>query len=165
MPANDALTRRAHAWPMPDPAIDQDPTLLLARTGLQLQAIIDQMQTVRIGNPALDTELGNLLDVIEHRVCLLGETVPRTPHARANWSTSLSDALGLLPHEYNFSVGKRDGVSWAWIQPNDRWQPQEHEARHDHPHGSGLVVAHGAALAMTCAVLILYSRRLPISAD
>nr|WP_321986575.1 hypothetical protein [uncultured Lichenicoccus sp.] len=81
-----------------------------------------------------------------------------------NWSTSLSDALALLPLTDDFSPGGRDGVSGAWIQPNNCWQPQEHEARHDHPHGSGIVVARSAALAMTCAVLVLYSRKWATSA-
>ncbi len=72
----------------------------------------------------------------------------------ARWSTDLDAALTLLPPDYNFSTGCRDGVCWAWIQPNDAWAPAEHEARHDHPGGSGLVTSHTAALAVICAAIL-----------
>ena len=66
--------------------------------------------------------------------------------------------MGLLPPNYNFSLGRRDGVCWAWIQPNDDWRPAEGEARHDHPGGSGLAVADTPVLAVACAAIRLHIR-------
>ena len=73
-------------------------------------------------------------------------------------STVLMDVMGLLPADYNFSIGRRDGVCWAWIQPNDDWRPSDGEARHDHPGGSGLVVADTPVLAVACAAIRLHIR-------
>jgi hypothetical protein len=81
-------------------------------------------------------------------VALLGRGTP--------WSNDLSQALHLLPTDCNFALGHRDGICWAWIQPNDDWEPGENESRHDHPDGSGLAVAYTAALALISAVLILH---------
>jgi hypothetical protein len=75
------------------------------------------------------------------------------------WSSDLSQALDLLPADCNFALGHRDGICWAWIQPNDDWEPGENESRHDHPDGSGLVVAYTAALALISAVLNLHGIR------
>jgi hypothetical protein len=55
-------------------------------------------------------------------------------------------------------LGLRDGVFWAWCQPNDDWETASGEARHDHPGGSSLIVAQTAALAMTCAALAMRLR-------
>ena len=79
---------------------------------------------------------------------------------RLRCTTDLNDALILLPPDCNFSLGCRDGVFWAWSQPNDGWEPAPGEARHDHPGGSGLVVAQTAALAVTCTALVMHLRRL-----
>ncbi len=68
------------------------------------------------------------------------------------------DVMGLLPANYNFSLGRRDGVCWAWIQPNDDWRPAEGESRHDHPGGSGLAVAETPVLAVACAAIRLHVR-------
>ncbi len=73
-------------------------------------------------------------------------------------STVLMDVMGLLPADYNFSLGRRDGVCWAWIQPNDDWRPADGEARHDHPGGSGLAVADTPVLAVACAAIRLHIR-------
>ncbi|TLU72454.1 hypothetical protein [Lichenicoccus roseus] len=133
-----------------------------ATNNLRLRSVIDEIQVARLGCPRLDAVVADILAELEQVAHPDIEYQRYTSPPFACWSTSLTDAIGLLPPSYNFSVGRRDSVSWAWIQPNDRWQPQEHEVRHDHPGGSGLVVAYTAALAMTCAVLILHSRRLII---
>ena len=127
---------------------------------MRLDAIIEQLQTAPCGSKRLDALLSGLLDDLQPLVCVDQGCAFCVRAIGSDWSTSLTDAIGLLPQHYNYSLGERDGVSWAWLQPNDRWQPQDHESRHDHPGGSGLVVAHSAALAITCAVMILHSRRL-----
>jgi hypothetical protein len=73
-------------------------------------------------------------------------------------TTDLNHALALLPSGCNFSLGLRDGVFWAWCQPNDDWETASGEARHDHPGGSSLIVAQTAALAVTCAALAMRLR-------
>jgi hypothetical protein len=79
----------------------------------------------------------------------------RAPAAR--WSEDLMALLRLVPPDHNYSMGRRDGVVWAWIQPNDDWTPGVHEMRHDHPRGSGLVVARTLPLAMAAAVVALHA--------
>ena len=71
------------------------------------------------------------------------------------WSEDLMALLQLVPRDHNYSLGERDGVVWAWIQPNDDWTPGDHEMRHDHPRGSGLIVASTLPLAMAAAVVAL----------
>lgn len=64
--------------------------------------------------------------------------------------------LRLIPSDHDFSLGRRDGVVWAWIQPRDGWVPAAHERRHDHPRGSGLIVAHTVPLAVAAATVTLH---------
>ena len=74
------------------------------------------------------------------------------------WSDDLMALLRLIPADHNFSLGVRDGVIWAWLQPNDGWEPADHEVRHDHPRGSGLIVAHTVPLALAAAMVTLRGR-------
>lgn len=71
------------------------------------------------------------------------------------WSQDFVALLDLVPADHDFSLGRRDGVLWAWIQPRDDWQPAANEARHDHPRGSGLVVAFTVQLALAAALVAL----------
>jgi hypothetical protein len=115
--------------------------------GPALVTALDRLQAAVRGGPDLDALLARALS---------GAPLPA---ARARWSTDLTATLELVPPDHNVSLGRRDGVCWAWIQPNDRWEPGAHEARHDHPRGSGLIVAHTAALALACAILVLRLRQ------
>jgi hypothetical protein len=103
------------------------------------RGVRDRLQVARHGGEALDALVRQALG----------------KHA-GRWTTDLTDAVSLVPQSFNFSVGRRDGVCWAWAQPNDDWEPGELQARHDHPGGSGLVVAHTPELAVTCAAVILF---------
>jgi hypothetical protein len=121
-------------------------------------AIVDRLQEAATGSQQLDALIGDAFKKLGE--CLAANDQPGPPHhSVARWSCELSAALDLLPEDYNFSIGKRDGICWAWIQPNDDWQPGELESRHDHPRGSGLVVGYTAALALTAAAIILYAKR------
>lgn len=124
------------------------------------------MQSARCGSAELDSLLGRLDSILA-----VAEGLAHGPHkaptpaaldrtAEPPCTTDLNDALILLPPDYNFSLGCRDGVFWAWAQPNDDWEPVPGEARHDHPGGSGLIVAQTAALAVTCTALVMHLRRL-----
>jgi hypothetical protein len=122
----------------------------------RLREAVDRLQVASHGSVELDA-------LIEATLATLSACIRPTRIAgfsagrRARWSSDLGETLTLLPDDYNFSVGQRDGICWAWIQPNDDWLPGEYEARHDHPRGSGLIVAYTAALAMTVATIILYT--------
>ena len=74
---------------------------------------------------------------------------------QASLSEDLSALVRLVPPDHNFSLGERDGVLWAWIQPNDTWVPGPYEMRHDHPRGSGLKVACTLQLALAAALVAL----------
>jgi hypothetical protein len=125
----------------------------------RLRAVVDRLQSANAGDATLDA-------LIEHCVQTLAtqldaRALARLPELRGSrWSSDLGAAISLLPTDDNFSVGQRDGICWAWIQPNDDWHPGEFEARHDHPAGSGLVVAYTAALALISATIMVYARRL-----
>jgi hypothetical protein len=121
-------------------------------------AIVDRLQEAADGSQQLDALIGHAFRRLGERFTRDGLAGP-PPLSAACWSRELSAALDLLPEDYNFSVGKRDGICWAWIQPNDDWQPGELESRHDHPQGSGLVVAYTAALALAAAAIMLYASR------
>ncbi|MEJ0047322.1 MAG: hypothetical protein WDN04_15320 [Rhodospirillales bacterium] len=124
-----------------------------------LRSLVDRMQMAPCGS----VELDNLLADAQSPVAATKAAAPAHPFAGrtiAHCSTDIDEALTLLPHGFNFSLGHRDGVCWAWIQPNDTWEPQAGQSRHDHPGGSGLVVAYTAALALTCAAVILRIRRM-----
>jgi len=135
-----------------------------------LRAVVDRLQYASDGDAELDALIEAafqaLYGALDTSAVSLGDNpFPGLPAARsAHWSTDLSAAIGLLSPAYNFSVGRRDGICWAWIQPNDDWQPGEFQARHDHPAGSGLIAAYTAALALMSAILLIYAARLE-SAD
>ncbi len=122
----------------------------------RLLDIVDGLQVARRGSVELDALIDEALGVatswLKPEIC--PGFAARQP---ARWSDNLGAALTVLPANYNFSLGQRDGICWAWIQPNDHWQPGLHESRHDHPGGSGLVVAYTAALALISAAITLYA--------
>jgi hypothetical protein len=121
----------------------------------RLRAVVDRLQCAAAGSAELDALIEDALGA------LADDPSPAPPTTRgARWSTDLSAAIGLLSADYNFSVGRRDGICWAWIQPNDDWQPGEFQARHDHPAGSGLIAAYTAALALMSAILLIHAARL-----
>ena len=127
-----------------------------AITGGQLRGLVDRLQMAPAGSDVLDALIDDALSNIRKAF----HNGPRGGFARMGgngWSNNLGAALAALPDNYNFSVGQRDGICWAWLQPNDDWQPGEFQSRHDHPGGSGLVVAYTAALALICAALLLYA--------
>ena len=114
------------------------------------------MEVARSGSFAFDAAIVNAfgdLPALGPGMADAGQLSPG-PHC----STVLMDVMGLLPVDYNFSIGRRDGVCWAWIQPNDDWRPGMGEARHDHPGGSGLAVADTPVLAVACAAIRLHIR-------
>jgi hypothetical protein len=83
-----------------------------------------------------------------------------TAEPSACWSEDVMASLRLIPSDHNYSIGRRDGVCWAWIQPNDDWTPIGTQYRHDHHLGSGLVVAYTMSLAsMAAAMIIIIARR------
>lgn len=118
----------------------------------RLRQILGRLRLARRGSPEIDAE-------IRAALAATWQSRPTEPNA-LSWSTNLGAALALLPYDHNFCVGRRDGVCWAWIQPNDAWEPAEHESRHDHPAGSGLMVAYTSALAFTSAAISLLARQL-----
>ena len=120
-----------------------------------LHGTLDRLQGASAGSPALD----GLIAASLQNDLIVRHAGPRVP-GRACWSSDLQAACALLPLDYDFSHGRRDGVCWAWLQPNDSWNPAFHESRHDHPGGSGLVVAATPALALACALVALHLRQL-----
>jgi hypothetical protein len=126
-----------------------------------LTAFLDLLQSAPAGSRTLDERIGCAL---AGRVEIPG-LYPRrasdeefAPAAQApRWSEDLAALLRLIPPEHNFSLGERDGVLWAWVQPNDNWTPAANEARHDHPRGSGLIVACTLPLAVAAALVVLHS--------
>jgi len=155
-PGGDGIACRPDVDRSQTPAPPQTGVIERARDGAATEAaalrtLVDRIQIARRGSAELDRQVDEAL---------------RKSHGSSwdmpfgRWSCDLDHAMALLPQSYNFSLGRRDGVCWAWTQPNDRWEPNEFEARHDHPAGSGLVVAHTAALAVACAAVILRLRRL-----
>ena len=141
-------------------AIARESTAHISRN---LRRVVDKLQIARAGGAELDALIDKSLGAIRrvYGPCLNGSF---PAHAAAGWSHNLAAALTALPENYNFSVGQRDGICWAWLQPNDDWQPGDFEARHDHPGGSGLVVAYTAALALIAAALLLYTGLLETNA-
>ena len=83
----------------------------------------------------------------------------------AHWSEDLTALLNLVPDDHDFSLGERDGVLWVWIQPRDEWRPGPDEVRHDHPRGSGLIVAQTLPLAVAAALVLLQHRAAPPTAS
>ena len=135
-----------------------------------LTMLLDLLQSAPEGSPALDARIETVLFRLAsdglgagdpHTRQALGDESASGPWASAvRWSEDLMAWLRLVPRDHNYSLGERDGVVWAWIQPNDDWTPGPHEMRHDHPGGSGLIVAHTLPLAMAAAVVAL--RALPL---
>src|SRR4051812_29567292 len=116
--------------------------------------LLDLLQTASTGSAALDARIGvALADWIANEP--QGEDGPGAPGAAKCWSEDLMALLRLVPRDHNFSLGERDGVLWAWIQPNDKWAPSANEMRHDHPRGSGLILARTLPLAVTAALVVL----------
>jgi hypothetical protein len=113
--------------------------------------LLNLLQSAPTGGRALDALIGAALSC--PGCAGLGSDL--TVH----WSEDLMALLQLVPRDHNYSLGERDGVVWAWIQPNDDWAPGAHEMRHDHPRGSGLIVACTLPLAMAAALVTL--RALP----
>jgi hypothetical protein len=130
---------------------------------VDLPELLERMQTAAGGNPELDARIDCLLrertclgmtDIRSFRWCdgegRSGEAAPAFA-----WSEDFAAVLSLMPEDFNFSTGQRDGVCWAWIQPNDEWMPGPEDMRHDHPRGSGLLTAYTVTLALMAAVLML----------
>ena len=121
-----------------------------------LQDLLEQLQVAGQGSLAFDAAIvdafGSLRGIGPRAID--GSRLRPGPHC----STVLVDVVELLPADYNFSLGRRDGVCWAWIQPNDGWRPGDGESRHDHPGGSGLAVAGTPVLAVACAAIRLHIR-------
>ncbi len=115
-----------------------------------LTTLLDLLQTVPHGTSTLDALIHDAL--ISPALNEPGNTSLPGP---ANLSEDLSALVRLVPSHYNFSLGERDGVLWAWIQPNDTWVPGPLEMRHDHPRGSGLKVASTLPLALAAALVAL----------
>jgi hypothetical protein len=109
--------------------------------------LLDLLQSAPTGGQALDA-------LIRAALCCRDCAVLGSDLA-VRWSEDLMALLQLVPRDHNYSLGERDGVVWAWIQPNDDWAPGDHEMRHDHPRGSGLIVASTLPLAMAAAVVAL----------
>jgi hypothetical protein len=134
----------------------------------QIADVLDMVQTAQAGNLELDARIdcalaGRIFVCMgtECRYywrsagpdCATGDAKPA-----ARWSQDVMASLRMIPSSHNYSVGRRDGVCWAWIQPNDAWDPAETEYRHDHPQGSGLLVAYTMSLALMSAAMILIQR-------
>jgi hypothetical protein len=113
--------------------------------------LLNLLQSAPAGSRALDALIGAALSC-PGRAGLGSDLEER-------WSEDLMALLQLVPRDHNCSLGERDGVVWAWIQPNDDWAPGDHEMRHNHPRGSGLIVASTLPLAMAAAVVIVRSAR------
>jgi hypothetical protein len=123
----------------------------------RLRSVVERLQAACCGTEELDSLLaqtdGAASDPMDGQ-----EPAAGSCRMALRCTTDLNDALVLLPPGYNFSLGCRDGVFWAWSQPNDDWEPTPGEVRHDHPGGSGLIVAQTAALAVTCTALVIRLR-------
>ncbi len=115
-----------------------------------LTTLLDLLQTVPCGTPTLDALIHDVLvgPAFDGPDCA-GLAKP------TRWSEDLSALVRLVPRDHNFSLGERDGVLWAWSQPNDTWVPGPYEMRHDHPRGSGLKVACTLQLALAAALVAL----------
>jgi hypothetical protein len=116
----------------------------------QLITVLDLLQTVPCGTPTL----GALIHDVLAGPVFNGRDGPGLAD-QTSWSEDLSALVRLVPPDHNFSLGERDGVLWAWIQPNDTWVPGPYEMRHDHPRGSGLKVACTLPLALAAALVAL----------
>ena len=129
-----------------------------------VRALVTRLQAAHCGTRALDVRVADVLARAAGRMHPAGATAIPVEGGviedGPRWSSDLNQVLTLIPDHYNFSMGQRDGVCWAWIQPNDDWEPGENEARHDHPRGSGLVVAHTATLAVLTATILLETRHI-----
>ena len=123
---------------------------------LLLRDLLERMQVARSGSFEFDAAIVDAFGGLPGLGPDLAEASRLAPGPHC--STVLMDVMGLLPPDYNFSIGRRDGVCWAWIQPNDHWRPGDGEARHDHPGGSGLAVADTPVLAVACAAIRLHIR-------
>jgi hypothetical protein len=128
--------------------------------------VLELMQTARGGSPELDARIDCVLlrrvfvcmSRDGHRYVWRGAEPASEPcdaEPGARWSEDVMASLELIPADHNYSIGRRDGVCWAWIQPNDDWTPVGTEYRHDHPLGSGLVVAYTMSLASMAAAMII----------
>jgi hypothetical protein len=115
-----------------------------------LTTLLDLLQTVPCGTPTLDALIHGVLagPAFDGRD-------DKGLAEQTSWSEDLSALVRLMPPDHNFSLGERDGVLWAWIQPNDTWVPGPYEMRHDHPRGSGLKVACTLPLALAAALVAL----------
>ncbi len=113
--------------------------------------LLDLLQSAPAGGQTLDALIGAALSS--------PDTAGSGSDIAVRWSEDLMALLQLVPRDHNYSLGERDGVVWAWIQPNDDWTPGDHEMRHDHPRGSGLIVASTLPLATAAAIVAL--RTLP----
>jgi hypothetical protein len=140
--------------PVPAPTPTDTPAHLVDGAPMRLRAIVERLQSATSGSAELDALIEQALPSLPPFLAINARCGVR-PASVAFWSSELSAAIGLLSADYNFSVGQRDGICWAWIQPNDNWQPGEFESRHDHPAGSGLAVAYTAALAFASATFML----------
>src|SRR6202161_4772253 len=128
-----------------------------------VSAPLDLLQSAPAGSRTLDawidTVLAGLpLDGSDHRECWQvfdNGSVSGLAQSAVRWSEDLMALLRLGPPDHNYSLGGRDGVLWAWIQPNDDWTPGTHQMRHDHPRGSGLIVACTLPLALAAALVTL----------
>jgi hypothetical protein len=112
--------------------------------------LVDLLQNAETGSNELDARIAAAL------VRRAGGAAGAA--AAQRWSQDMVAVLPLIPADHNFSIGRRDGVVWVWIQPNDGWNPAAHEWRHDHPWGSGLVVAQTIPLAVAAAIVQLHKR-------
>jgi hypothetical protein len=144
---------------MPDPIAQTDTAdETAAAAGVTALAdVVTRLRSANCGSGELDRQLAAALEFA--RAEYGGSGLRGLPRV-APWSTDLSAAFALLPPGHNFSLGDRDGVCWAWVQPNDDWQPTDGEARHDHPRGSGMVAADTPPLALTCAALLAQIKRI-----
>ena len=115
-----------------------------------LTTLLDLLQTVPCGTTTLDALIQDVLT----GPALAGRDDAALA-GQASLSEDLSALVRLVPPGHNFSLGERDGVLWAWIQPNDTWVPGPYEMRHDHPRGSGLRVAYTLQLALAAALVAL----------
>lgn len=129
-----------------------------ARCRRSLRVILDAVQDADGGDATLDTRLAEVL-AMARDADAADAAGHLAPPRTGRWTSDVNDALALLSESHNFSLGRRDGVCWAWIQPNDGWEPPDLHARHDHPYGSGLVVANTPALALVSASVNLLLRR------
>jgi hypothetical protein len=93
-----------------------------------------------------------------YRWCARGSGFVETADTQSDWSRDLTAALNLVPTDFGFSLGHRDSVCWAWIQPDDGWQPGPTESAHDHPLGSGVVIANTTVIALASAAILLRIR-------